>query len=339
MRESSPTQDVCRRLALYVDARRWDIVATVLGSNAPRLLGTKAASTFVHTFLDRLSQELEIGDRDAIAVWIDARVADSDAVAYATLLRSVCSTIAEKFVVECGDPGDILSYFESLSLRLSKRLGVEEIVERSHTFDPSKISDRNEIVSALLAVIDERDPATCEHSRAVGMWSGRIAKTLGLSTDEQNFAVLAGTLHDVGKLTTPGEILRKPGPLVDEEWQMMRAHARVGAKILERVPALHDVAPIVRWHHERIDGAGYPDGLAGDEIPFMARIVCVADSFHAMISKRPYRKALPVLLALDELRAGVGTQWDRNVIEAVLQIVQPAGSVRRIGLLRSASSA
>jgi putative nucleotidyltransferase with HDIG domain len=339
MRESSPTQDVCRRLALYVDARRWDIAATVLRSNVPRLLGTKAATTFVHAFLDRLSQELEIGDRGAIAVWIDAQVADNDAETFAALLRTVCSSISEKYVAEYGDPGHVVSYFSSLSSCLSKRLGVEGNVERSHTFDPSKLADRNEIVSALLAVMDERDPATCEHSRAVGMWSGRIAKTFGLSTDEQNFAVLAGTLHDVGKLTTPSEILSKPGPLDGEEWQIMRAHARVGAKIIERIPALRDVAPIVRWHHERIDGAGYPDGLAGDDIPFIARIVCVADSFHAMISKRPYRKALPVLLALDELRAGGGTQWDRDVIEAVLQIVQPAGSVRRVGMLRKASSA
>ena len=339
MREISPSQDICRRLALYVDARRLSIVATVLGSNVPRRLGTKASSVFVHAFLDRLSQELEIGDRDAIDVWLDVHVVGSDASAFAMLLRATCSSISENYLAECGDPGDVVSYFSSLSSRLIKRLGVEEIVEQSHAFDPSKLTDRNEIVSALLAVMDERDPATCEHSRAVGMWSGRIAKTLGLSCDEQNFAILAGTLHDVGKLTTPNEILCKPGPLNDDEWQTMRAHARVGAKILERIPALVDVAPIVRWHHERIDGAGYPDRLTGDEIPFIARVVSVADSFHAMISKRPYRKSLPVLLALDELRAGVGTQWDRDVIAAVLQIVQPAGSVRRVGVLRSVSSA
>ncbi len=339
MRESSPTQDICRRLALYVDARRLDIVATVLGSNVPRRLGTKAASVFVHAFLDRLSQELEIGDRDAIDVWIDAQVVESDACAFAALLRATCTAISEKYLSECGDPGAVVSYFSSLSSRSMRRLGVEKIVEESHAFDPSKLSDRNEIVSALLAVLDERDPATCEHSRAVGMWSGRIAKTLGLSVEEQNFAILAGTLHDVGKLTTPSEILCNPGPLVGDDWQTMRAHARIGAKILERIPALVDVAPIVRSHHERIDGAGYPDRLEGDDIPFIARVVSVADSFHAMISKRPYRKSLPVLLALDELRAGVGTQWDRDVIGAVLQIVQPAGSVRRVGVLRSVSSA
>lgn len=339
MRELAPIRDVCRQLALYVDARRVDIVMSVVESNVPRQLGTKAAAAFVHSFLDQLSQELEIGDGDVIDVWIDAHVAGTEASAFASLLRTACSSISQRYVSECGDPGGVVGYFSSLSLRLAKRLGVEAVVERSQAFDLAKLTDRNEIVSALLAVMDERDPATCEHSRAVGMWSGRIAKTLGLSTEEQTFALLAGTLHDIGKLTTPAEILHKPGPLEDEEWQTMRAHARVGAKILERIPALNDVAPIVRWHHERIDGAGYPDRLAGDDIPFIARIVCVADSFHAMISKRPYRKPLPVLLALDELRAGVGTQWDRDVIEAVLQIVQPAGSVRRIGALRSASSA
>jgi HD-GYP domain-containing protein (c-di-GMP phosphodiesterase class II) len=169
------------------------------------------------------------------------------------------------------------------------------------------------------------------------MWCGRIAKMIGMSPDLQTFAALAGTLHDVGKIATPTEILLKAGPLDTEEWEAMRAHSRVGAKMLERIPSLRDLAPIVRAHHERVDGAGYPDNLEGSNIPIVARIVSVADSFHAMISKRPYRQALPVALALEELRGGVGTQWDRNVVEAMLDIVQPQGVTRALRAVRGAS--
>jgi HD-GYP domain-containing protein (c-di-GMP phosphodiesterase class II) len=114
----------------------------------------------------------------------------------------------------------------------------------------------------------------------------------------------------------------------------MRSHARIGAKMLERIPSLKDLAPIVRSHHERVDGKGYPDGLVGDQIPMVARIVSVADSFHAMISKRPYRDALPVPMALEEMRAGAGTQWDSIVTEAMLDIVQPINVQRTLRVAR-----
>jgi HD-GYP domain-containing protein (c-di-GMP phosphodiesterase class II) len=107
--------------------------------------------------------------------------------------------------------------------------------------------------------------------------------------------------------------------------------------MLERVPSLRELAPVVRAHHERVDGAGYPDRLSGENIPIGARIVSVADSFHAMISKRPYREALPVAHALAELRAGVGTQWDRVVVEAMLDIVQPQGVQRALRAVRGAN--
>jgi len=104
----------------------------------------------------------------------------------------------------------------------------------------------------------------------------------------------------------------------------MRAHSRVGAKMLERIPSLAELAPSVRSHHERIDGTGYPDGLAGNQIPLMARIVAVADAFHAMISKRPYRDAIPVMEALAELRRGAGTQFDATIVDVMIDIIVPA---------------
>jgi len=159
---------------------------------------------------------------------------------------------------------------------------------------------------------------------------------LGLPSERQRIAVLAGILHDVGKLATPSEILLKPGPLDPGEWETMREHSRIGAQMLERIPSLRELAPIVRAHHERIDGRGYPDGEMDARIPRLARIVAVADAFHAMISRRPYRAAMSLVAALDELRAGAGTQWDSAIVDAMLEIVQPANAQREARALKVA---
>jgi len=332
-------RDVCSRLASYIEARRSDIVASVVRSTVASQPGAPSSSAFVDGFLDRLCQELEVGDGDAVDVWIDGQTASSYVSDFARLVDATCTTIAAKYTSECGDPGGVVSYFVARSAELEKRFGVERMVRVRDSFDPSRFESRTDAVAALLTAIDARDPATCDHSRAVGMWCGRLAKMLSLSPEEQTFAMLSGTLHDIGKITTPTDILRKSSQLEGEEWEMMRTHARIGARLLSRIPSLADVAPIVRWHHERIDGRGYPDRLAGDDIPQIARIVSVANAFHAMISKRPYRKPMPVLFALDELRAGAGSQWDGEVVGAMLAIVQPAGAVRRQRTLRTATSA
>jgi HD-GYP domain-containing protein (c-di-GMP phosphodiesterase class II) len=138
--------------------------------------------------------------------------------------------------------------------------------------------------------------------------------------------VLAGTLHDVGKIATPTELLLRPGPLSSDEWHVMRSHATIGARMLEKTATLRSFAPIVRAHHERFDGEGYPDRIRGEAIPLVARVVAVSDAFHAMISKRPYRQPISVPSAVRELRRGSGTQWDERVVEAMLSIVEPAGS-------------
>ena len=330
--------DICRRLASYVEARRCDIVASVVRSTLAGVPDAPTSGAFVHSFLDRLCQELEVGDRDALDVWVDGQSTMSQVAELARLVHVTCATIAAKYTSECGDSGGIVLFFSTRSSELEKRFGVDRVGPMRDGFDPAKFENRNDAVASFLAALDARDPATCDHSRAVGMWSSRIAKTLGMSAADQSLAMLAGTMHDIGKITTPTEILRKSSLLDGEEWEMMRAHARIGAKLLERVASLAEIAPIVRAHHERIDGQGYPDRLAGSGIPMIARIVAVADSFHAMISKRPYRKPLPVLLALDELRAGSNTQWDPGVVGAMLAIVQPAGAVRRLRAVRDGTT-
>lgn len=130
---------------------------------------------------------------------------------------------------------------------------------------------------------------------------------------------LTAELHDVGKLAIPDSILAKPGPLTEEEWTFVHRHTLIGERILASAPALSRVAALVRATHERVDGFGYPDGLCGDEIPLVSRIVAACDAFHAMTEERPYRRALAPDDAEEELRRCAGTQFDLSVVEALVE--------------------
>ncbi len=181
---------------------------------------------------------------------------------------------------------------------------------------------RDARTDALIARLEAYDFGTAAHSRSTAVWARRIAVQLGLTPRECNFAALCGLLHDIGKVSTPDAILLKPGPLDVREWEIMRSHPAEGARMLETIPALRDAAPIVRSHHERHDGEGYPDRLAGSRIPLTARIVSVADGYHSMISQRVYRKPYSSAEAIAVLRDGRGTQWDGNVVEAMIASVR-----------------
>jgi len=329
------SRDTAARLASYIEDRRREIVSAIVRSPVLTRPNSPGASAFANTFLERLCQELEVSDRDAVDVWADGESSPDETLERARIVVIGCAVVSSAYVADCGHSDEVVSYLAIRSSELEKRIRAERPARGAQAADVAKLVGRDEVVSSLLSAIEARDSATCEHSRAVGMWCARIGRSLGMNPDDQAFAALAGTLHDVGKIATPSEILLKPGPLTPEEWDAMRAHSQIGAKMLERIPSLRELAPTVRAHHERIDGHGYPDGLAGNAIPFLARIVSVADSFHAMISKRPYRQALTVPHALDELRAGVGTQWDAVIVETMLEIVQPNGVARPIRAVRA----
>ena len=149
----------------------------------------------------------------------------------------------------------------------------------------------------LITRLDQSDQLTAEHSRAVSAWCGRLAERLSLSRQETIEISRSGLVHDIGKITTPTEILNAPRSLTEAEFAIMRRHAADGAAIIVTLPLVAHLIPAVRSHHERMDGRGYPDGLAGKHIPSTARIVCVADAFNAMIGRRPYRAALPPSVA------------------------------------------
>jgi HD-GYP domain-containing protein (c-di-GMP phosphodiesterase class II) len=161
---------------------------------------------------------------------------------------------------------------------------------------------------------------------------------MGLESDELFQVARAAELHDVGKFAVPDAILQKPGPLDDVEWSFMRQHTIVGDRILSAAPALEPVAKLVRASHERYDGNGYPDRLAGDDIPLGARIVAVCDAFHAMTSDRPYRRAIPMQNALLELRRCSGLQFDPDVVTAFCAVVAPSESdLGNVAFLRAAA--
>lgn len=179
-------------------------------------------------------------------------------------------------------------------------------------------------VEALAGAIALRDGYTGRHSEDVVGLSREVGERLGLDAAALVELGYAARLHDVGKLTVPDSILRKPGPLHGAELRTMQDHAVAGAEMLSRVPGLQVVATIVRFHHEHWDGTGYPEGLRGERIPMASRIISVCDAFRAMTSNRPYRMRIPVIDALTELYRGAGAQFDPKVVDAVADAVSPS---------------
>jgi putative nucleotidyltransferase with HDIG domain len=173
-------------------------------------------------------------------------------------------------------------------------------------------------IGVISDAVEMQDSYTADHANEVAELAVRVGERLGIDGVELDRLRYGALLHDVGKIGIPAEILRKPGPLTDEERARMDEHTAIGARMLERIPFLAPVAPLVRSAHERQDGGGYPDGLAGEEIPRGAMVIATCDAFHAMTSDRSYRKAMSVAAAEAELRDHSGTQFEPSVVEALL---------------------
>jgi putative nucleotidyltransferase with HDIG domain len=173
-------------------------------------------------------------------------------------------------------------------------------------------------LGVLADAVELQDAYTADHANEVAELAVRVGKRMGIAGPELDRLRYGALLHDVGKIGVPGELLRKVGPLTPEERQRMDTHTAIGARMLERIPFLAPVAPLVRSAHERVDGGGYPDGLRGDEIPRGAMIIATCDAYHAMTSDRSYRNAMPKEAAIGELHAGAGTQFDPAVVSALV---------------------
>jgi putative nucleotidyltransferase with HDIG domain len=186
--------------------------------------------------------------------------------------------------------------------------------------------------TALVATLDARDRYTAGHSAAVAIYSRDIVTRMGLSEGQQQLAHLCGLVHDIGKVGLAPGLLEKAGALTLEERRQMEEHAAIGERILANVEDYQEIAKIVRHHHERVDGNGYPDGLLGDDIPLISRVIAVADAYNAMTSDRPYRDAMPSRVARLRLAQAVESQFDTTVVAAFEAILAAAPEAYRSGV-------
>ena len=185
-------------------------------------------------------------------------------------------------------------------------------------------------VRALANSIDAKDTYTRGHSERVARYSMEIGRVMGLTGDEIKNLHIGALLHDIGKIGIAEAIINKNSRLTEEEYQEIKTHPSRGASIIEPAKFLKEKVPLIKYHHERFDGKGYPDGLRGEEIPLMARIVCCADSFDAMTSKRAYRDTMPLEEARKELIRCSGSQFDPRVVNAFLEVLADEKKIETI---------
>lgn len=227
---------------------------------------------------------------------------------------------ARDFLTKPLDETEVLLRINNLlETHLHSVLLEERVRERTHDLELAQL----ETLQRLAIAAEYRDDDTGLHTRRVGMTAGHIAEILGFTTEQVELLTRAAPLHDVGKIGISDTILLKPGKLTDEEFATMKRHTVIGAQILSgsTSPWLQMAEKIAISHHERWDGRGYPNGISGENIPLVGRIVAVADVFDALTNERPYKKAWPVADAIAEIKANVGKQFDERVVEAFLTAV------------------
>jgi putative nucleotidyltransferase with HDIG domain len=271
----------------------------------------------VKWLLDRLAvaQKALLGSDDRHPVLL------TSATDPCTALAAVIPGIAESYGVICvarAERADVFNPDETdllLGYAQNTALAMERL-RLGESFEKNLVNT----ITAFVNAIESKERYLKGHSTRVSLYAGELATTLGLSSEEVVLVCRGAMLHDLGKLGVLDPILGKPGRLTGEEYELIKEHVEVGYKILKPLGFLDREALAVRHHHERWDGTGYPDNLAGGDIPFIARVVSTADAFDAMTSDRPYRKALPLETAIAEIEQGLGTQFDPTVGKAFLTI-------------------
>ena len=300
-------------------SRRDEIVWRIVANGVLPEQRTLAVGVVADAFFDRLVAALERSSYLDIITWVDQTCdAYRDFPQIGSMLAGSCrAVIGELAEIDAGESrmAAELSALEQSILSVAFK-------SRSQRLDPAvAVDDVDLIVDGLIERLAAVDPLSSEHCRAVSAWCTRIARRLSLSESEVTHVARCGLVYDVGKMVTPLEILRAPRSLSDEEWVVMRAHSTAGEEIVRSQKPLRHLAAVVRSHHERIDGRGYPDGLVGSQIPLATRIVTVADAFNAMIGRRPFRLPISPADALDRLVDNRGRQFDPIVVEAMIDVV------------------
>lgn len=311
------------------------LVATLLVSGEPsftKLLVAVAAAAATEAGIDTLLATLTALLR--ARPWRETALA-MGRVAFATIpLYGLLVAVLAYAYEELSPWTALLFFFPAVA---AQRLFVLYQEERRLAQDLASANGRLEsanlsFATALVATLDARDRYTAGHSAAVAVYARGIAARIGLSEDEQRLTHLAGLVHDIGKVGLPPGLLEKPGPLTLEERRQMEKHSAMGERILRNVEDYDEIAKIVRHHHERIDGNGYPDGLRGEAIPLISRILAVADAYNAMTSGRPYRDAMPSRVARLRLAQAVDSQFDTTVVAAFEAILAGANESYLSGL-------
>lgn len=231
--------------------------------------------------------------------------------------------MAARIAVAPGSRDDLAAAYRRLNAAYQQTLRYAEDVRRLYQ------QVQRSIYQSLLGLanaLEAKDPYTRGHSERVGAASRSLAQALGLPSDEAEMIGQAGLLHDIGKIGVPEAVLRKHGALDEDEWALMRKHPLIGAQIVAPFEFFAGGALTIRYHHERCDGSGYPDGLAGDAIPIGARVIAVADVFDALTSDRPYRAALPREAALEYLGRQAGRTLDARAVAAFVALARELSS-------------
>jgi len=258
-------------------------------------------------------------DKERLLILAEQAMYISQAKGYKDGMSAIISSTDFNF----WDDVALKSYAEVVAKRHSQ-LGInfeDELITQFHTEHNLTENKIWEIATSLAGAIDAKDPYTKGHSTSVSKFSEALARAINLPEKEVERITLGALLHDVGKIGIPEAVLKKEGPLSDDEWAIMKQHPIIGVdKVLQPNPSLRDLIPIVRHHHEKIDGTGYPDNLSGKDIPLAAKIVAIADTYHALISDRPYRKGMNIEKAISIIEEGAGTQWDTDLVRTFVQI-------------------
>lgn len=301
-------------LAETLDERRVELSNDIV-ARVQRRTGGIVSPLIVRTLVHALAQSLAESVPEIVVHWSRMVRHAHPAPLVVAMIAAACEAVEELAHEEHGDLATILVFLEIVKARATAQI-LDEFPAPNG--DPEAASST--AIESLLAMLKARDDATCNHSRATGELGRRLALRIGLAREMTERIVKAGILHDIGKIRVPDAILFKPATLEPDEWEIMKGHAQAGADILAQIPALAQYGPVVATHHEWVDGRGYPKGLRGDEITLESRVVSVADSFHAMTSDRPYRRALSYGEAISVLYDGRGCQWDADVTDVMIAL-------------------
>ena len=266
----------------------------------------------------RLIEEAKAVDPEVDALVMTAYASTDTAVE--SLRKGVTDYLAKPFGID-EIRAAIAKCMEGRERRRTERRRTEELTAQVETsreeVDRLRADQRRAyvgIVSTLIQAVEAKDRFNSGHSRRVAELATRFGERIDLTPEERELLETGAKLHDIGKIGIPEEILNKPGKLTDGEFDIIKSHPVIGEQILGPLEFLKEVRPIVRHHHERWDGRGYPDGLQGGQIPPLAAVLSIVDAFDALTSDRPYRQGMPETKALEILRDGAGTQWDPDLV-------------------------